>query len=128
MSSSRHVVTTTRSRRGMGVDDRDGQFPPGGRIAGKSGPPGGPRPISETGISRGVAAAIRLAHSRRKAMLKFERGPQMWVEPTSVEQATAEPVARHKASRFACPLVVDLCSGIGGDAIALAARSERDRR
>ena len=48
----------------------------------------------------------------------------MWVEPTAVEQATAEPVARHKARRFNCPLVVDLCAGIGGDALALAARSD----
>ena len=44
----------------------------------------------------------------------------MWFEPTGLEQATAEPVARHKARRFS-GLVVDLCSGIGGDALALAA-------
>lgn len=71
-----------------------------------------------------VSAAIRLVQSRRRAALKFERGSQMWVEPIAIEQATAEPVARHKARRFACPLVVDLCSGIGGDALALAARSD----
>jgi hypothetical protein len=48
----------------------------------------------------------------------------MWVEPTGVEQATAEPVARHKAARFgSAPLVVDLCAGIGGDAVALAGRT-----
>ena len=45
----------------------------------------------------------------------------MWVEPVGVEQATAEPVARHKARRFrAAPVVVDLCAGIGGDSLALA--------
>ncbi len=45
----------------------------------------------------------------------------MWVEPVAVEQATAEPVARHKARRFAgVSLVVDLCAGIGGDALAIA--------
>ena len=48
----------------------------------------------------------------------------MWVEPTAVEQATSELVARHKAKRFACSLVVDLCAGIGGDALALAAHSD----
>ncbi len=49
----------------------------------------------------------------------------MWVEATGLEQATAEPVARHKARRFESgTLVVDLCAGIGGDAIAPAARSQ----
>ena len=72
-----------------------------------------------------VAAAVRLSMARRKAAEKFERGERMWVEATGVEQSTAEPVARHKAARFgSCPLVVDLCAGIGGDAIALAARSQ----
>ena len=70
-----------------------------------------------------VSAAIRLFQARTKASLKFERGHRMWVEPTAVEQATSELVARHKAQRFACPLVVDLCAGIGGDALALAERS-----
>ena len=71
-----------------------------------------------------VAAAIRLSRAREKARVKFERGERMWVEPTGVEQATSEPVARHKAARFTCPLVVDLCAGIGGDALALATRSD----
>jgi hypothetical protein len=71
-----------------------------------------------------VSAAIRLIQARNKAALKFEHGHQLWVEPTAVEQATAEPVARHKAERFLCPLVVDLCAGIGGDALALAARCD----
>jgi hypothetical protein len=71
-----------------------------------------------------VSAAIRLSAARIKAAAKFERGQAMWVDPTGVEQATAEAVARHKAARFVCPLVVDLCAGIGGDALALAARSQ----
>ena len=71
-----------------------------------------------------VSAAIRLSQARIKAALKFEHGQRMWVEPTAIEQATSEPVARHKAKRFDCPLVVDLCAGIGGDALALAARSD----
>jgi hypothetical protein len=70
-----------------------------------------------------VSAAIRLSEARTKATAKFEHGHQMWVEPIGIEQATSEPVARHKAARFTAPLVVDLCAGIGGDAIALAARS-----
>ena len=71
-----------------------------------------------------VSAAIRLSSARAKAALKFERGQRMWIEPTAIEQATSEPVARHKARRFVCPLVVDLCAGIGGDALALAAHSD----
>jgi SAM-dependent methyltransferase len=72
-----------------------------------------------------VAAAVRLSMARRKAVEKFARGDRMWVEAVGVEQSTAEPVARHKAARFGSgPLVVDLCAGIGGDAIAMAARSQ----
>jgi hypothetical protein len=71
-----------------------------------------------------VSAAVRLAQARRKAAEKFERGDRMWVEPVGVEQATAEPVAQYKAQRFqVCPIVVDLCAGIGGDAVALARSS-----
>ena len=46
----------------------------------------------------------------------------MWFERTGLEQATAEPVARHKARRFAgrTATVIDLCCGIGGDTLALA--------
>src|SRR5512135_479865 len=67
-----------------------------------------------------VAAALRLASGRRRGASKFTRADRMWFEPTGLEQATAEPVARHKARRFARG-VVDLCSGIGGDTLALAA-------
>ena len=49
-----------------------------------------------------VSAAIRLSEARKKAAAKFEHGQQMWVEPIGIEQATSEPVARHKAARFTC--------------------------
>ncbi|MFO0908344.1 MAG: class I SAM-dependent methyltransferase [Isosphaeraceae bacterium] len=69
-----------------------------------------------------VSAALRLAATRRRARDKFDRADRMWFEPTGLEQATAERVARHKARRFAHPdrLVVDLCCGVGGDALALS--------
>ncbi|WP_165252346.1 class I SAM-dependent methyltransferase [Paludisphaera soli] len=70
-----------------------------------------------------VAAALRLAEARRKATPKFSRGERMWLDPVGLEQATAEAVAVHKARRFEAAAVVDLCSGIGGDAVALAERS-----
>lgn len=79
-----------------------------------------------------VAAAIRLAEARRKGAAKYTLGDRMWLDPVGLEQATAEAVAAHKARRFEAEVVVDLCCGIGGDAIALAERShvlavDRDR-
>ncbi len=67
-----------------------------------------------------VAAAVRLVEARRRGAAKFERAGAMWFEPVGLEQATAEPVARHKAARFAGSVAFDLCCGIGGDAVALA--------
>jgi len=67
-----------------------------------------------------VAAAVRLAACRARAQAKFSRGDRLWLDPVGLEQATAEVVARYKAGRFACPVVVDLCAGIGGDSVALA--------
>jgi hypothetical protein len=67
-----------------------------------------------------VSAALRLDKGRQRGRAKFSRADQMWFDPIGLEQATAEAVARHKARRFAESLVVDLCSGIGGDAIAIA--------
>ncbi len=73
-----------------------------------------------------VSAAVRLAEARRKGANKFDRAEQMWLDPIGLEQATAEPVARHKALRFQnATVVVDLCSGIGGDAIAQAGFCQR---
>ncbi len=72
-----------------------------------------------------VAAALRLAEGRRKGASKFTRADRMWFDLVGVEQATAEAVARHKARRFGSDgLVVDLCSGIGGDSMALAGSND----
>ncbi len=74
--------------------------------------------------AEGVAAALRLAEGRRKGASKFALAGSMWFDPIGVEQSTPELVARHKARRFAGGgLVVALCSGIGGDSIALAEAS-----
>jgi SAM-dependent methyltransferase len=72
-----------------------------------------------------VAAALRLAWSRARGASKFARADRMWLDKVGLEQATAEPVARHKARRLAGRLVVDLCAGVGGDALALAAAGAR---
>ncbi|GAC1467138.1 MAG: class I SAM-dependent methyltransferase [Isosphaeraceae bacterium] len=73
--------------------------------------------------SEQVSAAIRLAAGRRRGAAKFSRADSMWFEPTGLEQSTSESVAAHKARRFAGQgrVVVDLCCGIGGDTLALAA-------
>jgi hypothetical protein len=71
-----------------------------------------------------VTAAVRLAEAGRRGAAKFSRSDRMWLETTGVEQATAEAVARHKAARFgrvgSGDPIVDLCCGIGGDALAMA--------
>lgn len=70
-----------------------------------------------------VRAAIRIDDLRRRAAGRFTRAGQMWFDRVGLEQATSEPIARHKASRFSGP-VDDLCCGIGGDTLALAAACE----
>jgi hypothetical protein len=90
---------------------------------------GNPRSVGPAQLARlrqhapaeAVAAAVRLTLARQKAATKFAHGMSMWVDPIGVEQATAHLVAVHKASRFRCGLVVDLCAGIGSDTVALAA-------
>ena len=71
-----------------------------------------------------VTAALRLAGARRRAAGKFVRSSEMWLDSTGVEQSTDERVARFKAARFRRLIgsepVIDLCCGVGIDALALA--------
>ncbi len=68
-----------------------------------------------------VTAALGQHELRRRAQQKFTRAQQMYFTRAGLEQATAEVIARHRATRFAGALrVADLCCGIGGDLIALA--------
>ena len=70
-----------------------------------------------------VTAAVELTRARRRARMKFERAGELWCDTQGVEQATSERVARWKARRFAeseATSVLDLCCGIGGDAMALS--------
>jgi len=60
---------------------------------------------------------------RRRAATKFENSEQMFFTPVGLEQATDAWIAAHKAARFPqSGPVADLCCGIGGDLLALAAR------
>ncbi|HOF88975.1 MAG TPA: SAM-dependent methyltransferase [Armatimonadota bacterium] len=73
-----------------------------------------------------VAAALELTRLRRKAAAKFSNAGAMWFTRDGLEMASSEAVAAHVARRFAgLPLVLDLCCGIGGDLLALAAVARR---
>ncbi len=74
-----------------------------------------------------VSAALELAQARRKAALKFpsSRAAELWCDVAGVEQASGELVAAWKALRMREVLgeggqILDLCCGIGGDAMALS--------
>lgn len=70
-----------------------------------------------------AAIVIEQVLLRSRAKVKFERANELFFTRKSLEQATSERIARHKASRFAhLSSVADICCGIGGDLIALAAR------
>jgi len=72
-----------------------------------------------------VAAALDLCLLRKKGQNKFARADEMYFTRQALEQASAEIVSRYRAKRFArYPRVVDLCCGIGGDALALATHAE----
>lgn len=72
-----------------------------------------------------VSAALGQARLRQRAAAKFgaEDAARMFFTPNGVEQSTRASVAAYRARRMAelgVTSVADLCSGIGGDAIALA--------
>ena len=69
-----------------------------------------------------VAEAIELASARARADAKFADPSAMMLDRAGLEQATSETVAEWKAARFGDAPVLDLCCGIGGDAMALARR------
>jgi predicted RNA methylase len=72
-----------------------------------------------------VAAALTQQSLRIAGREKFSRADEMFFTRAGLEQASAEVVAAHSALRFANTTgrVADLCCGIGGDLIALAAAS-----
>ena len=114
-----------RRRRGVGLDDRARQ-PAAGRGRPRSDRSSPPTSHGFGSRPRPRQSPPRFAWPRpgSKAALKFEHGQQMWVEPTAVEQATVGAGCPAQSQPIPCPLVVDLCAGIGGDALALAARSD----
>ena len=73
-----------------------------------------------------LAAAATAQHELRlAARAKFGRAMEMLFTRGGYEQSSSEPIARHRAARFGgTSRVADLCCGIGGDLIALAAGRE----
>jgi SAM-dependent methyltransferase len=73
-----------------------------------------------------AGALLALARLRQRAHAKFPFAHQLFLTPEALEQATAWPVAEHRAAwfdQFTRPgLLLDLGCGIGGDTLALAQR------
>lgn len=67
-----------------------------------------------------VRAALIMIDLRQRAAGKFSRADRMWFDRTGLEQCTCEAIAKYKAQRFQSE-TIDICSGVGGDSIAMAA-------
>jgi hypothetical protein len=88
-------------------------------------------PAQLTALRRRFSAAeagalLALARLRRQAAAKFPAAEQLFFTAEALEQATAHPIAEHRAAwlhRLAPPgPVLELGCGIGGDTLALARR------
>jgi len=67
-------------------------------------------------------AALAQHNLRVRARAKFAHAERMYFTRDGLQQASSEQVARHRAARYAgFERVADLCAGIGGDLLALAA-------
>ncbi|MEJ3656082.1 class I SAM-dependent methyltransferase [Actinomycetes bacterium KLBMP 9759] len=72
--------------------------------------------------TRLVVDAMAQHELRRRASVKFRRAEDMFFTRDGWEQASAEVVSAHRRARYrGCDRVADLCCGIGGDLVALAA-------
>jgi hypothetical protein len=68
-----------------------------------------------------VVDALAQHELRLLARAKFSRAMDMFFTRPGLEQASSEVIAHHRSARFeGAGLVADLCSGIGGDLVALA--------
>lgn len=67
-------------------------------------------------------AALETVLLRQKGRSKIAQADRLFFTREALEQASSDAVAQYRASRFAAfPTVLDLCCGVGADAIALAA-------
>ena len=71
-----------------------------------------------------VAAALGQQELRTRATAKFTRAADMFFTRPGLEQASAEVVSEHHSHRYrGSAMIADLCCGIGGDLVALAAEA-----
>lgn len=78
------------------------------------------------GLTRQRAAAVlAAAEARRRARDRWPDADALLFTREALEQASDPVVSRWRARRFAATEVLDLCAGIGGDALALAAAGAR---
>src|SRR5215471_10136060 len=69
-----------------------------------------------------VTAALAQQDLRLRARAKFSRALDMYFTRPGLEQASAEVITGHRSARYTrAGVVADLCCGIGGDLVALAA-------
>ncbi|MDX6416401.1 MAG: hypothetical protein QOG28_1021 [Trebonia sp.] len=72
-----------------------------------------------------VAAAMAQRELRLAAAAKFSRAGEMLFTRAGYEQSSSETIAGYRAGRLGhASRIADLCCGIGGDLIALAAASD----
>ena len=72
-----------------------------------------------------VATAMAQRELRLAAEAKFSRAAQMLFTRAGLEQSSSEAIARYRGGRLGhASRIADLCCGIGGDLIALAAASD----
>lgn len=72
-----------------------------------------------------VAAALGQQELRTRASAKFTRAADMFFTRAGWEQASAEIVSQHRSHRYRGSVrIADLCCGIGGDLVALAADAQ----
>lgn len=69
-------------------------------------------------------AALALVELRERARAKFDLADRMFFDREALEMASRQEIARYRAGRLQhCDTVMDLCCGIGGDLLGLAANS-----
>ena len=70
-----------------------------------------------------AALALTQVELQQLAVTKFAAASELLLTRPGLEQATSEQIASWRAQRFdEAAAIVDLCCGIGGDAMALARR------
>lgn len=70
-----------------------------------------------------TSAAVAAAHARRRARHRWKHADRLVFTRSSLEQASDPTVSAWRARRFRGWIVHDLCSGVGGDTVALSAES-----